>query len=793
MGGTWDSVRDKYESLTDSELPVLEMPEWLQRVLRIHKTEAGYERISPSPRPTSKPEPGSNQDSRGNGNGDGGDKEGLAAAAAAATFLYTGDDDDAATKDKSTQTIQGGRDEQMMVLTRKMIEIRNLLKNIDKTETLTLPSIVVVGSQSSGKSSVLESIVGHEFLPKGSNMVTRRPIELTLINTPGASAEYGMFPALGSAKVTDFSQIQNTLTTMNKAVTDEECVSDEPIQLSIYSPNVPDLTLIDLPGYIQIQSKDQPADLKWKIAELCEKYIKEPNIILAVCAADVDLANSPALRASRRVDPLGIRTLGVVTKMDLVTPDRGAAILKDSNYPLSLGYVGVICRTAPPTSGGLFNRRENVFEAMSRNEKSFFGSSPFYAPESGCQVGTQTLRTSLMKVLEKSMAASLDSTSDAIRMELDEASYQFKVQYNDRSLSADTYVAETVDKFKHDFKQFSDHFGKQQVRNMLKDELDQKVMDLVAERYWLDPAIESWSKEPISDPHWERKLEATQSALTRMGIGRLSTTLVSSQLIALIDDLASQSALRSHPFAREVISNAARDIMNSRFHATAEQVENCIKPYKFEVDVERDEWSVSRQKAARLLEAEIDMIRTSYKKLSSAVGGRTLNRVMEYTSTGQETKESMGYSQALLEKGKAASLLKDRETILSLRLKFLKSKSCASSAEKYTCPEIFLNAVAQKLTSTAVLFINVELLSEFLYQFPREIDNRLIHKLTREQVEQFAKEDPKIQAHIELQQKKELLELALEKMQSIMLLEKDRKGQSTPKEIDPKSRRGYWA
>lgn len=770
----------------DTELPQFRMPTWLQQALRLQETETGYER-KPAQLPTK--DPGGDPDEPQGDHG-----AGLAATAAAAAVFYSGDNEEVKTHDKSTQTLQGGRDEQMMVLTRKMIEIRNLLKQIDKTEALTLPSIVVIGSQSSGKSSVLESIVGHEFLPKGSNMVTRRPIELTLVNTPGASAEYGMFPALGNAKITDFSHIQNTLTTMNKAVSDEECVSDDPIQLNIYSPNVPDLTLIDLPGYIQIQSKNQPADLKWKIAELCEKYIKEPNIILAVCAADVDLANSPALRASRKVDPLGIRTLGVVTKMDLVSPDRGAAILKDSNYPLSLGYVGVICKAAPSSSVGLFNKRENVFEAMSRNEKAFFGSSPFYSADSGCSVGTQTLRMSLMKVLEKSMASSLQTTSDAIRMELDEASYQYKVQYNDRSLTADTYVAETIDKFKHDFKEFSDHYGKQQVRAMLKDKLDQKVMDLIAERYWSDDDISSWVQQPIEDIHWERKLEATQSALTRMGIGRLSTTLVTTEMAALMDRLASQGSLRAHPFAREIISNATRDILNARYHATAEQVENCIKPYKFEVDVEPDEWTAARQKATRLLEEEIAMVQTEYKKLSNAIGGRTLSRVMDYTSSGRETKESMGYSGALLDKGRAASYLKDRESILSLRLKFLRTKPCASADGKYVCPEVFLNAVAHKLTSTAVLFINIELLSEFFYQFPREIDNRLIHNLTREQVELFAKEDPKVKAHIDLQQKKELLELALGKMESIMLLEKDRKGQLESPEVPVgrRSKRGYW-
>ena len=748
----WESTKDVVESRTDFELPEFKVPQWLQQILRIEETQNGYEKKRSD---NEKPEP-----SR---------PELPAVLAAAAVSLSS--EDESPTKTRATQT-RLAKDDQMMVLTRKMIEIRNLLKQIDKTEALTLPSIVVIGSQSSGKSSVLESIVGHEFLPKGSNMVTRRPIELTLVNTPGASAEYGIFPALGNSKITDFQQIQSTLTTMNKAVTDEECVSDDPIQLNIYSPNVPDLTLIDLPGYIQIQSKNQPANLKHKIADLCEQYIKEPNIILAVCAADVDLANSPALRASRRVDPLGIRTLGVVTKMDLVTPDRGASILKDSNYPLSLGYIGVICRATPVASGGLFSRAENIFEAMTRNETNFFGAAPQYAPATGCKVGTSTLRHSLMNVLEQSMSASLQTTADAIRMELEEAVYQFKVQYNDRSLTSETYVAETIDQFKHGFKSFAERFGKQQVRNILKEKLDQDgVMELIAKHYWRDLNIEDWASNPVSDTHWQRKLDATQSALTRMGIGRLSTTLVSEELIARMNELVLAGPLRAHPFAREQIDHAIRDILNARFHGTAEQVENCIKPYKFEVDVERDEWSAARQRAVALLEQEAAYIQTQYKKLVNDFGSRTLNRVIEYNKTKHETKESVGYSQTLIQKGRDAEYLQKMQKIVDARRIFLKSRSCASTDARYICPEIFLNAVAQKLTNTAVLFINVELLSEFFYQFPRELDARLVRNLTPEQIDLFAKEDSKIRAHIELQQKKELLELALHKMEGIMLLE----------------------
>ncbi|MCJ1304027.1 dynamin-like GTPase mgm1, partial [Hypocenomyce scalaris] len=318
FGGARDAAEQTMSGWERTKQNV-QLPEWLQKILRTDE--------------------GSSSDSGGSSGGGAPRQGGAGAAAAVATGAALGYAQSPEDDERSGEQI--ARDDQMMVLTKKMIEIRSILQTVGQSNALTLPSIVVIGSQSSGKSSVLEAIVGHEFLPKGSNMVTRRPIELTLVNTPDAHAEYGEFPALGLGKITDFSHIQKTLTDLNLAVPAADCVSDDPIQLSIYSPNVPDLSLIDLPGYIQVSGLDQPKELKQKIADLCDKYIQPPNVILAISAADVDLANSTALRASRRVDPRGERTIGVVTKMDLVDPPRGASILADRKYPLRLGYVGV--------------------------------------------------------------------------------------------------------------------------------------------------------------------------------------------------------------------------------------------------------------------------------------------------------------------------------------------------------------------------------------------------------------------------------------------------------------------
>ncbi|TBU24027.1 P-loop containing nucleoside triphosphate hydrolase protein [Dichomitus squalens] len=693
----------------------------------------------------------------------------------------------------------------LMHLTKKLIEIRSMLISIDQSDALKLPSIVVIGSQSSGKSSVLEAIVGHEFLPKGNNMVTRRPIELTLVHTPAQSdgktpQEYGEFPALGLGKISDFSVIQRTLTDLNLAVPASECVSNEPIDLRIYSPHVPDLTLIDLPGYIQITSMDQPETLKEKIASLCEKYIREPNIILAVCAADVDLANSPALRASRKVDPLGLRTIGVITKMDLVPPEQGASILSGNRYPLHLGYVGVVAK-----GSGKKGNRDSLGTLAKRSEDDYFGSHrDYFGSTSKLMVGTGTLRRRLMEVLESSMASSLHGITNAVQLELEEAQYQFKVQYNDRRISAESYVAETMDLLKARFKEYTAQFRKPQVREKLKAMLEDRVMDVLEQLYWTDKRASELTqlgadprvKPEDVEPYWRYKLEAASSLLTKSGVGRDSTLLVADGLRALIDSIAQGEPFNHHPRATERLVQFSHAILRERIGVTSDQVENCIKPYKFEVEVEPREWEVGRAGAVGLFERELKLLEDRLKELRQRVGGsRRLNNLVNYVRELDEkererrqrrlqaSEEDEGaaevvddyrYPPAQLVDGRHAMFFNDRIGILKLRLAALKSKRCKAGPENdVLCPEAFLNVVADKLAYTSAMFINIELLDHFFYQFPREIDSRLLYDLDRKEIVEFARENPIIRKHLDLQERKDKLEEVMKQLNSLATLRPD--------------------
>lgn len=595
-------------------------------------------------------------------------------------------------------------------------------------------------------------------------MVTRRPIELTLIHTPAKNGqhpvEYGEFPGLGTGKITSFADVQHTLTDLNLAVPASECISNDPIDLRIYSPNVPDLTLIDLPGYVQISSLDQPETLKEKITGLCEKYIREPNIILAICAADVDLANSPALRASRKVDPLGLRTIGVVTKMDLIPPEQGASILDGNRYPLSLGYVGVVAKKIPRDSSATMIARgeENDYFSQHRN---VFGSS------SQLMVGTDTLRRRLMEVLESSMASSLHSITNAVQLELEEATYQFKVQYNDRRITAESYVAETMDMLKHQIKEFTQQFRRPTIRAKLKEMLDDKVMDVLEQLYWLDKKTADLSqlgsnpklKPEDVDPYWKHKLEAASSLLTKSGVGRDSTLLVADGLRALIDSIALSEPFNFHPRTAERLIEFSHNILRNRIGITSDQVENSIKPYKYDVEVETREWEQGRQQAIQLFEKEMEACQSKLKVIMKKVGGgRRLNALMDYVEKLEEDKKAARATTSIFESGAGAEvnepisesyryppaqivdgkclndlnkyifsltpvsaryalMYNDRLSVLKLRLAALKSSRCrAGPRSEVFCPETFLNVVADKLAYTSAMFINIELLDQFFYQ-----------------------------------------------------------------------------
>jgi dynamin 1-like protein len=104
--------------------------------------------------------------------------------------------------------------------------------------------------------------------------------------------------------------------------------------------------MVDLPGLTKVPVGDQPKDIENQIRDMILKYISRPNaIILAVTAANTDIANSDGLKMAREVDPEGLRTVGVLTKVDLMDAGTDCMdVLSGKVVPLRLGTcVLILC------------------------------------------------------------------------------------------------------------------------------------------------------------------------------------------------------------------------------------------------------------------------------------------------------------------------------------------------------------------------------------------------------------------------------------------------------------------
>lgn len=280
-----------------------------------------------------------------------------------------------------------------------------------------LPQITVVGSQSSGKSSVLENIVGRDFLPRGTGIVTRRPLVLQLINKrPGGNKqdtdllnlvndkgeesennleEWGEFLHLPNKRFYNFEEIREEIVRETDAKTGKNLgISPVPINLRIYSPHVLTLTLVDLPGLTKVPVGDQPKDIERQIRDMLMKYISKPNaIILSVNASNTDLANSDGLKLAREVDPEGSRTIGVLTKVDLMDEGTDVVdILAGRVIPLRFGYIPVINRGQKD-----IEMKKTIRQAL-HDEEAFFENHPSYKAKSQ-YCGTPYLAKKLNSIL----------------------------------------------------------------------------------------------------------------------------------------------------------------------------------------------------------------------------------------------------------------------------------------------------------------------------------------------------------------------------------------------------------
>lgn len=305
-----------------------------------------------------------------------------------------------------------------LVDNKQILKLANILNNIfcDDTFDIDIPKLVVIGTQSSGKSSLLNSIIGSDILPTGKSMVTRVPLNLELINGNKNFAEFGKYQSNMwiASKTIPFDyptplkdqqkQINNEIVRYtNLYAGDQQNINSTAINLRIYSPYVTNINLVDLPGLTSIACTDkgQPHDIKQQIQDLIASYIsKESSIIIAAMPARSDLETDMTFEMIKKYDPKGERSIGVLTKVDLMNNDNNIGnylinneISKD--LQLKLGYYAVKGKTDTDLQKGI-----GIMDV----EKDYFDNHPVYKHSIyKKRIGIKNLSTDLANILIQSL------------------------------------------------------------------------------------------------------------------------------------------------------------------------------------------------------------------------------------------------------------------------------------------------------------------------------------------------------------------------------------------------------
>ena len=239
-----------------------------------------------------------------------------------------------------------------------------------------------------------------EFLPRGDGVVTRRPLELRLCHIAESSVNkpWAIFEEVKDKKFYDFKEVQKTIIDLtDKLCGSDKNIVDKPIILNIYSHTCPDLTLIDLPGVTRIPIGNQPENIEQIIKEMATRYCKDPlTIILCVVAANADITTSDGLQMEMKIEAEGSRTIGVLTKIDIMDSGTDAKkALMNQEIPLKLGYVGLKNRSKQDLMDKI-----PMKEAI-KKEKDFFNNHPVYKKLPPGYVGVEILIQKLTKILFK--------------------------------------------------------------------------------------------------------------------------------------------------------------------------------------------------------------------------------------------------------------------------------------------------------------------------------------------------------------------------------------------------------
>ena len=427
----------------------------------------------------------------------------------------------------------------------------------------------------------------------------------------------------------------------------------------------------------------------------------------------------------------------------------------------------------------------------------------------------------MSRTLEHFLSISLNVIRSKVQDELEEARYAFKVNYNDRDMTPESYVSECMESLKQNFKQLMISFDRPTVRLLINDMLDQVLFDILENFYYNssntinDQHCTNFNtnKDKINQPvnlfqldrkadwtqeqwlQWCNRLDWSAGQLTKSGVGRRATHLVIESLMNKLDLIFQKEPLSWHQKLKEQVLNISQDILKEKSAYCMEQVENSIKPYKFEVEFTTQEWDQGIQRSVKALKKQIQTLSLQKQTLEKRIGTKLLRNTKIYldfiekknarhqehlSATQQINKDEIINHPSVhphtIELTKDYRKLEQKSHQLQRRLSFIapgRGSLCQASnlpGCQPLCPEVYLHALSQKMTLTSVMFLWIELLAQYEFQWPRELDQRVRRRFVFQdsEMENFAKENQYAKSHLETVNRLRTLEKIWDKLRQIM-------------------------
>ena len=392
-----------------------------------------------------------------------------------------------------------GEENDFFTKIKKTNEFIKELQKLNLTEYITIPRICSIGSQSNGKSSILTNIIGLDILPKGDGVVTRRPLELRL-NHIDSEKPYIYFSENEKDKITDFSKIKQMINDLTKSSCgNNKNIRDDPLIINIFSQTCPDLTIIDLPGIVKVPVGDQPKNIEQITKDITLKYINDPYTII-LCALDVnqDISTSDALYTAKQIDYFGERTLGVLTKVDLM--DKGTdctEILLNKLIQLKLGYIALKNRSKLD-----LEKKVSIKEGIEK-ETSFFKNNEIYGKMDKNLFGINSLIKKLVEIYNKMFFKHIKDIIDSINQHIRRINREIELlgkPVPDDLFEKNIFAKNLIKNFCDAFFNILNNKNLAQYSDIIKNEESNKIKKLYGSflnKYYLEKPFDENSKSSI--------------------------------------------------------------------------------------------------------------------------------------------------------------------------------------------------------------------------------------------------------------------------------------------------------